>query len=122
MKRWLPLLLLLGAVLGLMGQEAALAQALPVAPTAPASAAVAMDSDCAEMMAAAKKEQPDQPCRGLTFDCIAKMGCAVPFALLPAPAPDASPLVRAALPAQAPAALLVGRDSGPEPHPPTILG
>ena len=83
MKRWFSLLLLMGALLGLMGQEAAFARGMPVEQAAQSAAAVQtsaglMSADCAEMMGLAKqKPQPDKPCQGMTPDCMAKMGCAV---------------------------------------------
>lgn len=123
MKRWLSFLLLLGALLGLMGQEAAFAQVMPVAKAAQAVSSAQMSPECAQMMGLAKqKPQTDQPCQGMTPDCIAKMGCAVPLALLPSPAVGASPEFRAITPTHRPVAPLVGRDTGPEPEPPARLG
>lgn len=72
-KRRLSFLLLLGALLGLMAQEAAFASA-PAMPTHDISmAASAMSDECAEMMGIDKSEG-EAPCKGLTLDCIAKMG------------------------------------------------
>ncbi|WP_230206850.1 hypothetical protein [Novosphingobium sp. Gsoil 351] len=86
-------------------------------------AAAQMSPECAEMMGLAKqKPQSDQPCQGMTPDCIAKMGCAVPLALLPPIAPDAIPQFRTALPGLVSAAPLIGRSFGPEPEPPAPLG
>lgn len=123
MKRWLSLLLLLGALLGLMGQEAAFAHVLPVANAEQVAATAQMSPECAEMMGLAKqKPKSDQPCQGMTPECIAKMGCAVPLALLPHPASGAAPQFRAMPPGIAPASPLVGRNLGPEPEPPARLG
>ena len=123
MKRWFSLLLLLGALLGLLGQEAAFAHVMPVANVEQTVAASQMSADCAEMMGLAKqKPQPEKPCQGMTPDCIAKMGCAVPVALLPPLAPGVAREFRAATPPQMPVAPLVGRNTGPEPEPPTRLG
>lgn len=121
MKRWLSLTLLLGALLGLLGQEAALACATPVEQ---AAASAQMSADCAEMMGLAKPQpQPEkQPCQGMTPDCIAKMGCAVPVALLPPPFIDLAPQLGTAAPRQASVAPLAGRDTSPEPEPPAHLG
>jgi hypothetical protein len=128
MKRWFSLLLLMGALLGLMGQEAAFARVMPLAKAEPTVAAAQisvgqMSAECAEMMGLTKqKPQPDQPCQGMTPDCVAKMGCAVAVALIP-------PLLSATLteyrllaPRQRPVAPLVGRETSPEPHPPARLG
>lgn len=123
MKRWLSLLMLLGALLGLLGQEAAFAHMMPVEKAEQVVVAGQMSPECAEMMALAKP-QPDsgKPCDGMTPDCIAKMGCAVPLALIP-PLMAATPMeFRASTPSQTSVARLVGRDTGPEPHPPARLG
>lgn len=123
MKRWLSLLLLVGALLGLMGQEAAFAHVMPAQKAEQSTAAAKMSPDCAQMMRLAKQEpKSDEPCQGMTPECIAKMGCAIPLALLPPLAPDAAPLFRAMLPDIAPASPLAGRNFGPEPEPPAHLG
>lgn len=128
MKRWFSLLLLFGALLGLMGQEAAFARVMPVeqaaqSVAAPQMSADQMSADCAEMMGLAKqKPQPDKPCQGMTPDCVAKMGCAVAVALMP-PLLSATPFeYRLSTPRQMPVAPLVGRETSPEPHPPARLG
>lgn len=118
-KRWLSLLLLAGALLGLMGQEAAFAHVVPVQTVT----VTAMSPDCAQMMGITKQvPQPAMPCEGMTPDCVAKMGCAVPLALVPPVASDAAREFRAMLPSVAPATPLVGRNFGPEPEPPSRLG
>lgn len=121
MKRWLSYMLLFGALLGLLGQETAFASApaIPMANTTSASSA--MGEECAEMMGAGKS-QPDQPCKGLTLDCIAKMGCAIPLAIvtrdiLPPPAE-----YRPAPATPAPSVRMAGQSVGPEPKPPLTLG
>jgi hypothetical protein len=121
-KRWLSLLLVVAALFGLLGQEAALAHAGPLPYAAPAAAAAQMDADCAEMMGLAKQSEPAKPCQGMTFDCIAKMGCATTAALLPDRVLDAPTPFRGVAPYQRPAAALSGRTIGPEPDPPTTLG
>lgn len=122
-KRWLSLLLLVGALLGLLGQEAAFAHVMPVKIADQAAAAAPMSPECAEMMELVKQEQhPDRPCDGMTPDCIAKMGCAVPLAIIPPLAFAASRQFRAVAPPQMPVAPLIGRDTGPEPEPPARLG
>jgi hypothetical protein len=128
MKRWFSLLLLFGALLGLMGQEAAFARVMPVEKATQSVAATQtsagqMSAECAEMMGLAKqKPQTDKPCQGMTPDCVAKMGCAVVVALIP-PLLNASPAKFSLLtPSQMPVAALVGRETSPEPHPPARLG
>lgn len=123
MKRGLSLLLLLGALLGLLGQEVAFAHVLPVQETGQTVATAPMSADCAKMMELAKQQsETDKPCKGMTPDCIAKMGCAVPLALLPIPLSGASPVLRAAVPRRALVSPLVGHNIGPEPEPPARLG
>ncbi|WP_295632024.1 hypothetical protein [Novosphingobium sp.] len=79
MPRLLRMLLLFGAVIGLLGQEAAYAIGPSFAMTATASSVASMSPECAEMM---KQQTPDtSPCKGLTLDCVAKMGCSIPMAV-----------------------------------------
>lgn len=80
-----------------------------------------MDAECMEMM---QKDPPpaEKPCKGLTLDCIAAMGCVIPIVLRDPVAPAAAPEIFPT-PAYWPAlAVLVGNDITPETHPPTILG
>jgi hypothetical protein len=112
------MMLLLGALIGLFGVEAAYAVRPPTA--APAVMAT-MDADCMEIMQT--QSQPAQaPCKGITFDCIAAMGCILPMLThderiaLAAPRPG---------PAQVfwpTASVLIGTDVRPEQHPPAHLG
>ena len=123
MKRWFSFLLLMGALLGLMCQEAAFARAMPVEMADQTATAAEMSADCAEMMRLAKQNpQPDKPCEGMTPDCIAKMGCAVPVALIPSVLSAAPTEFLLSTPRQMPVAPLVGRETSPEPHPPARLG
>lgn len=121
MKRWCSLMLLIGALVGLFGQEAAFASGLPAQTIEQVSPPSGMSADCAEMMGLTKP-QPDKPCQGLTFDCIAKMGCALPLATLPPAALGISPEYRADMPVRLPVKALVGRNLRPEPEPPARLG
>lgn len=123
-KRWLSILMLAGALLGLLGQEAAFARGMTAAKAEQVSAtATQMSADCAQMMGLAEQEpQPEKPCQGMTPECIAKMGCAVPLALIPPLAFDVFPQLSAVAPPQMTVAPLVGRDTGPEPEPPATLG
>lgn len=119
MTRVLHVLLLIGALGGLFGQQAAYAAGAHTVKTP--TTASQMGEDCMKMM----QEQPgpaSQPCKGLTLDCIAAMGCVVPILLgdparaTVAPHPQAPPPFRFAV------AFLAGDDPPPEQHPPTILG
>jgi hypothetical protein len=109
-------MLLLGAMLGLFGQQAAYAVgAHPVTVSQ-------MSSDCMEMM---QKEQPQpahKPCKGLTLDCIAAMGCIVPIVLKDPAVPAAARQLVSAPTFWASTSVLIGTDLPPEQHPPTILG
>jgi hypothetical protein len=120
-KRRLSLLLLLGALLGLLAQEAAFAAApaMPMSDTAVASSA--MSDECAEMMGV-DTSQRDEPCKGLTLDCIAKMGCALPLVVVTPAAPLAIAERRHDPVEPLAATRLFGRTFGPEPEPPLILG
>ncbi|MFC0589411.1 hypothetical protein ACFFF7_08310 [Novosphingobium aquiterrae] len=128
MKRWFSLLLLMGALLGLMGQETAFARVMPMEKAeqtvaAAQASAGQMSADCAEMMGLAKQTtQPDKPCQGMTPDCVAKMGCAVAVALVPPLSSTIPSVYRPSTPRQVPVAALVGRETSPEPHPPARLG
>src|SRR3546814_18176796 len=94
-RRWLSLMLLFGAMVGLLAQEVAFASAPAMSRAAvPASQ---MSDECAEMLKAAAY-QGDKPCKGPTLDCIAKQACALPSAILslampipPKPHPPAMP-------------------------------
>lgn len=121
MKRFLPLTLLLGALFGLLGQQAALATGpawQSVVSSASNDRAPMNAADCEAMM----DDSPEElPCTGLTLDCIAAMGCVVPMTLVS----DASvysgiPAYRT-LPPEAIFRILAGRDVPPEPEPPTLL-
>lgn len=121
MKRRFSLLLLLGALLGLLAQEAAFASA-PAMPMIDTSiAAPMMDAECAEMMGI-DASSDKKSCAGLTLDCIAKMGCALPPAVVSPAVPLAAEAhVRGVLD-PLPVRRLAGRTIGPEPHPPSRLG
>lgn len=121
MKRRFSLLLLVGALLGLLAQEAAFASA-PAMPTQRMElAAAAMSDECAEMMRA-DTSQGDKPCKGLTLDCIAKMGCALPPAVISLAMPLAAKSHSPGLLDPLPIRRLNGRTIGPEPDPPLFLG
>lgn len=116
------MLLLIGAILGLFAQEVAIASARTTqSPDHFSAAATAMSQDCAETMGLTKP-QPDQPCQGLTLDCIAKMGCAASFTLTSLLTPALAFGNRPELLRPMPVARLVGRNTTPEPEPPALPG
>ena len=120
----LHLFLLLGALIGLLGQEAAFASGPPAvsAPVAMSSmAASSMSEDCMKMMA--QQQQPAQkPCKGMTLACIAAMGCVVPMAVRTDSPALAAREAHAILAFWPTTTVLRGSDLTPEPEPPTLLG
>ena len=119
MMRAVHLLLLLGALIGLFGVESAYAMG-PRTAVAPAAVA-GMDPDCMEMMRKAPPVAPS-PCKGMTLECIAAMGCVVPVLVVDEVAAVAEP--KAAMrqvfwPTTLP---LAGSSPPPEQHPPTVFG
>lgn len=128
MGRLIALMLLVGALTGLFGAQMAYAYAGPSPVAAEKPMAMAdhdmTGMDCAEMMAPAKPQLPQdgtQPCKGMTLACIAQMGCTLALVLRGGPEPTA---VAAAVPivfALPPAPPLAGRSYAPEPEPPTLL-
>ncbi|MDB5582289.1 MAG: hypothetical protein JWR80_7465 [Bradyrhizobium sp.] len=118
MTRFLRLLLLTFAMAGLAGQSTAMAMA-PVMVSNAAKQAAMANMDCKDM--ATMPASDGAPCKKLTWQCIATMGCLTASALQPAMlAMDAHPLVRA-VPASRDVTRLVGRSYGPEPDPPSLL-
>lgn len=123
MKRWFSLLLLAGALLGLFGQAAAFAHVMTVEKSKRTVSASQMSAECDKMMGLAKQAPYSKmPCQGMTPDCAAKMGCTLAVALLPPVAFGASPQIRLGAPTLLPITPLIGRETGPEPEPPTYLG
>ena len=119
MSRLPRLFLVFGAIIGLLGQEAAFAIGPSFANASMPTAETAMSSECAEMM---KQPAPDKaPCKGLTWDCIAKMGCSIPIAFWSSVADSLEPVARTALVAPIPVALMTSRTLLPDKQPPKLL-
>ena len=122
MKRLVHVSLLFMALLGVMGQSTAMAMMPASAAAVPAhqSPQVAMAGmDCMDM---ANMSAPGQsPCKKVTLQCMAAMGCA-PAALVEPEARSIALLIvdqtKVAIPL---AARLWGRTYGPEPDPPSFL-
>lgn len=115
--------MLLGALIGLFGQEAAFASA-PAHLAMPAvkmtGEMAPMATDCMAMMRQAP--QPAQkPCKGLTLDCIASMGCVIPLAATPEPTLMGKFVYERTQHFPARISVLAGRALEPEPDPPTRL-
>ena len=118
MKGRFSFILLLAALLGFFGQQAAYAGGPALAPMVEVSHATPSGMDCPEMETA--KAMHDTPCKGLTLACIAQMGCVIPVTVQ-----DRLGLAipRASVPLAAYQAMirpLAGRDVAPEPEPPTV--
>lgn len=104
--------------MGLLAQEAAFAAGPAMMET---KAAIAMPADCMEMMQGEQPEPAQNPCHGLTLDCIAMMGCVIPLAFPSASvSTDAATYLKVAHFPQ-PAGPLTGLFVGPEPEPPIFL-
>jgi hypothetical protein len=116
-KRFLSLLLLIGALTGLLGQEAAFA-GTSRAPMVE-MAASAMSADCMEMMGQDRQQPAKMPCKGMTLDCIAAMGCTIPLFAVPEPDALGEALHGRQVHFLPPIHQLVGLSTGPEPPPPT---
>lgn len=113
MFRLIRLVLLIAAFAGLMAQPVAFA-AVPM--TAAALTQAPLMTDCDEM--AAMSDNETAPCKKMTSDCAATMGCAVsPF--VASDRTIAAMSGNYAISATWPAIrALVGRTLIPEPHPP----
>lgn len=75
-------------------------------------------ADCMKMM---DKQHREMPCKGLTLDCIAAMGCVVSMTLSDDLPPAENVAIRHDLPAEAAIPSLAGRTLAPEPEPLSIL-
>lgn len=115
MKALLHLVLMLGALVGLLGQSTATAMA-PVA--RPAIRAMADMRDCGNMAGSAMRG--DTPCKKITWRCVAAMGCAT--AAIAEPAFETRAATRTArLPHVRPVVVaMLGRSVAPELDPPAL--
>ena len=118
MARLFRICLLLLALGGLIGQSAAMAMAPGPMTVGPVHAATP-GMDCTDL---AKSSAPGKmPCKKMTLQCMAAMGCA-PAAFVRPDVPNMpSPLVGRVKSTLSPAARLRGRSYGPEPDPPSFL-
>lgn len=118
MKTLLHLVLLFGAMFGLFGQSTAMAMA-PVAGV-PMTAMADMGSR-ADMTDGSRQDHRDLPCKKLTLQCIAAMGCAPAAIVLPTFTAETAPrAVRFPYVLQIVAAML-GRSVAPAQDPPAFL-
>jgi hypothetical protein len=113
--RFLRLVLLTFVLIGLAGESTAMAMAPVMA--SPATMQASMSGmDCNDMPAS-----DGTPCKKLTWQCIAAMGCLSAAALEPAMIATADRLVTRGSHDPSDATPLAGRSFGPEPHPPSFL-
>ena len=106
-------------MIGLFGVQAAYARG-PVA--ARVATAMAMDANCMAMMAKQKPAPENKPCKGLTLDCIAAMGCVAPLATADLATGIATPRIYDELAFWPTHVVLTGKSLAPDPEPPTTLG
>lgn len=122
MKRLLHLGLLLLALLGLVGQSMAMAMVptdVLASSTHNATTASMAGLDCEDVSGA---PAPDTvPCKNITLQCIAAMGCSPLAVTLPVLGAPESAAVEPVESATSVVASLHGRSYGPEPDPPAIL-
>lgn len=121
LKSRFAFLLLLGAFCGLLGLQAAYALGPAASPTVmAASHSTPPGTDCADM-ATQDQGKTSAPCKGLTLDCVAQMGCVVPMTIAGAVHVLDDPLLRAKPDFWPVVPVLAGGTIVPEPHPPSIL-
>lgn len=124
LKRVLPFLLLLGALTGLFGQEVAFARGANLAsPVAAAQQMVGMDGmDCAgRMMESPSDHGGPKPCKGMTPDCMAQMGCVSPALLDEGSTPTTVKPLASKVFYWSSTSRLIGRSYAPELDPPSLL-
>ncbi len=81
-----------------------------------------MDANCMAMMAKPQPAPEKKPCKGLTLDCIAAMGCVVPLVTANLASGIATPRIYDELAFWPTHVVLTGKSLAPDPEPPTILG
>jgi hypothetical protein len=116
-KRCIHLALVFGALIGLFSQ--AVAYAHTPAPQAPQREA--MSEDCMEMMNMQPPTKRQMPCKGMTLDCIAAMGCTVPMVLGEPFEIGPSTAASIVAPWEAAPVPLSGRSIPPDPDPPSLI-
>lgn len=121
MHRWFSLFLLIGALVGLFGQETAYAAASAAPMLDRSITEMPMSAECAEMMGI-EQQDSDVPCGGMSLDCVAKMGCAGPVALIPASPTETADVLGLSAPTVSLVAPLFGCSHSPELHPPAVFG
>ena len=111
----LRLLLVLLTLFGLVGQTAVYAMAPIAAPAVSTIELAAPSDDCAGM---AMSDSDEMPCKGMTLDCIAKMGCLTPPVVAPAAGLATHPVIYERVAYSAPRETMAGVTVQPEIFPP----
>jgi hypothetical protein len=112
--------LLLGVILGLVGQGVAFASPPCATMQQEQASAMAGMPDCA--MSQHKSGKQSAPCKNMTPGCLAMAGCAALVGLeMPSPTIGALPSVTVAYLWRA-MPVLYGRNVPPDPYPPSFLG
>ena len=124
MQRLLKLVLLLGVMVGLFGQTMAMAAAPTCSATmrgmpAMHGATTAISNDCMDMCSGMKPDSA--PCKKMSLQCLAAMGCTVPMFLEERPSTLSQTVLQKIAPTWPTVERLVGRSYGPEPDPPSFL-
>ena len=116
--RLVHICLLLAALSGLIGQSTAMAM-VPTPMTVGSVQAGMAGMDWTDM---ANSSVPGKmPCKKMTLQCMAAMGCAPAALVQPDVRGLSSPLIDRVTSALPPAARLWGRSYGPDPDPPSFL-
>ncbi len=118
-KRLVHLALLVGAILGLLGQGAAVASAFPCPEMA--GFGVAQDAADCHMMAAAADTKSIPASKHMPPCCAGMIGCVTPVTMDPAPLISASLPIEPIAATWPPAQRLFDRSIAPEQEPPASL-
>ena len=112
--------LLLGVILGLVGQSVAFASSPCAVMQKERVSAIAAISDC--VMDQHKTDKGSIPCKEMTPGCLAMAGCAALVAVYSVTAKIEAPLMVARLDVWPATSVLDGRSITPDPDPPSLFG
>jgi hypothetical protein len=121
MKPLLHIVLLFGALLGVIGQSSAMAM-MPTSGGASSTKSMQVSMASMDCMTMAIPSAPGHsPCKKITLQCMAAMGCAPAALVVPSALPTEAFAADRMASASSLAARLWGRSYGPEPDPPSLL-
>ena len=112
--------LLLGVILGLVGQSVAFASSPCAVMQKERGSAISGMSDC--VMGQHKTDKGSSPCKEMTPGCLAMAGCAALVAVDSVTAQIEAPPRAARLYVWPPTSVLDGRSITPDPDPPLLFG